>query len=477
MEPDFGRYEVIEEIARGAYGVVYRVRDREIGRVVALKALRHAEAGPVARERFLREARLAAQLSHPGVVRVYETGEHAGRPFYTMEFLEGAPLRGPLPPSEACRIVARVADAVAHAHGRGVIHRDLKPANILLCSGEPVLTDFGVARAVDDVRVTEAGELVGTPAYMSPEQAQGRVKEAGPAADVHALGAILFELLSGRLPYEAETFVELSAKLLNDPVPEFVGFDPALADLVRRCLAKSPGDRPTAAALAEGLRRWAPRRPVHWKRPVALAALLGGASLWAAAGIPGLPAPAAGMLRVPAGTYEIGDPRIGRRPVPLREFWIDRDEAPPRAAGYAYLDALGYCLKQGKRLPSEEEWEAASGGRLFPWGESPDASRAACGGIRGPNALDVSPWGCRDMAGGLAEWTASPGRLEPDRRVVRGGRWTHPIEKCTCYAREEVATTRRSPMLGVRCASSVPLDAAGRGPRDVSGTVSERRKP
>ena len=109
MEPDFGRYEVIEEIARGAYGVVYKARDRELDRTVALKTLRQGEVGPVARERFLREARLAASLDHPDIVRIFETGEHEGRPFYTMAFLEGAPLRGPLPPSEACRLMARVA--------------------------------------------------------------------------------------------------------------------------------------------------------------------------------------------------------------------------------------------------------------------------------------------------------------------------------------------------------------------------------
>ena len=476
---DFGRYEAIEEIARGAYGVVYRARDRELDRVVALKTLRTGDAGPVARERFLREARLAARLAHPNVIRIFETGEHEGRPFYTMAFVEGTPLRGPLPPSEACLLMAKVAGAVAHAHARGVIHRDLKPANILVSAGEPVLTDFGVARAMDDPRVTETGELVGTPAYMSPEQARGQVKEAGAAADVHALGAVLFELLTGRLPYEADTFVELSARILNEPVPELVGFDPALAGLVRRCLAKKPDERPSAREVADGLRRWTPRKRPRWPVPLSIATVLSAAALWPASGPTAEPF-AAGMIRIPAGTREVGDPRFGPREVTLKEFWIDRDEAPARAAGYSYLDALAYCLRQGKRLPTEEEWEAAAGGRLFPWGDDPDPARAACRGVRGPNPRDVSPAGCRDMAGGLAEWTVSPGRLNPDHRVVRGGHWLEPIENCTCYAREEVAPARRHPWLGVRCASSVLLPAAGRGPREVvsnPGTVSERRKP
>jgi tRNA A-37 threonylcarbamoyl transferase component Bud32 len=452
MDKDFGRYELLEEIARGAYGVVYKARDREMGRVVALKTLRREDAGAVARERFLREARIAARIDHPNVVRVFETGEHAGRPFYTMAFLEGPPLRGPLPPERACRLVARVARAVAYAHARGIVHRDLKPANILVCAGEPVLTDFGVAHDAGEVRVTETGELVGTPAYMAPEQMRGRAKAADGKADVYALGTLLFELLTGRLPFEADSFVELSARALNDPAPELVGFHPALAALVRRCLAKEPKERPSAEEMARALEQW---RPGKRARGAALGftLLLAGAAAWAAAS-PAADPPSGSMARVPGGHYDVGDPRFGRRTVSLEEFWIDRQEAPARPGGYSYVDALGYCLRLGKRLPTEEEWEAAAGSRLFPWGDALEPGRASCQGARGPSPRDVSPFGCQDMAGSLAEWTATPGSVNPEARVVRGGHWQSPVEQCTAWARQEVPLTRRLPTLGFRCASS-----------------------
>jgi tRNA A-37 threonylcarbamoyl transferase component Bud32 len=456
---DYGRYELLSEIARGAYGIVYRAHDRDLDRIVALKALRQADAGPLARERFLREARLAARLDHPNIVKVFETGEHEGRPFYTMAFLEGAPLRGPLPPVEVCRLMIRVADAVAHAHARSVIHRDLKPANILVCDGEPVLTDFGVARGMADLRVTESGELLGTPAYMAPEQIRGEVREADGKADVHALGVILHEMLSGRLPFAGETFVALSAEIQNDPAPVLTGFDPGLVALVRRCLEKDPAHRPSAAELAKGLERWVPHRRARWAVSLSFLAALTGTALWAGAA-PSEDLIEEGRVRIPAGVYEIGDPRIDRRKAVLEEFWIDLREVPARAGGYSYLDGLAFCLKQGRRLPTEEEWEAATGGQLFPWGEAPDPSRTACEGTRGPNPRDLSPFGCRDLAGNLAEWTSTPGRTNPATRVVRGGHWQSPIEQCTSYARQEVAVTKRAPTLGFRCASSLP-PAAG----------------
>ena len=456
VEPpdDFGRYALVEEVARGSYGLVYRARDRQMKREVALKVLRYPDAGRVTRERFSREARLAASLSHPGIVRVLESGEHDGRPYYTMPLLEGTPLRGPRPPAEAIPLMARVAEAVAHAHARGVVHRDLKPNNILLCDDGPVITDFGVARGVRDRRVTETGDLVGTPSHMSPEQIRGRGKDADAKADVYAIGVMIHELLTGAPPFVAETFVELSTRILNDAPPPLTGFDPELERLVKRCLAKSPGARPTALEVARRLRGWIPQPRRHRGLAVALslAAVLALGTLLAGMAIPDPPA-RDGMVRIPGGTYEVGDPRFGRRRVTVEPFWIDRREGPARLTGYTYHEALQACLRRGKRLPTEEEWEIAAGPGIFPWGDEAEAWRAGCEGDRSSNAADESPFGVRDMAGRMSEWTATEGRRGPGYRVLRGGNFESTIEACTVYARREESLDRRPRTAGYRCVS------------------------
>jgi hypothetical protein len=399
-----GRWRLEREISRGACGIVYAATDLDLAREVAVKVLKASERTPSGRERFRREALLTARLDHPNVVRVIAAGEHEGRPFYVMPLLDGRPPRGPLPLPEALRLTAAVARALAHAHARGVAHRDLKPGNLLVCDGEPVLTDFGVARDAGAPPLTGSRDFVGTPAYMSPEQAAGDGREIGPAADVWALGVLLFELLTGRLPFDAPGFSELARRILDDPAPALPGVAPELRVLGERCLAKDPSLRPSAAEVARLLSTPPRRRRAVPVLATALLLLLLGTA-WTA----GPPAGPEAMVRV--------DGAAG-------PFWIDRDEGPGRSGGWSYPDALRWCLARGKRLPTEKEWSAA-------------AARNAG----------------RDFDGRTAEWTATPGAAE-DTRVVRGGHWMLPPGVAKPSAREELPIGRRRPTLGFRCASS-----------------------
>ena len=223
----FGDYELLEEIARGGMGVVYRARQMSLNRIVALKLIL---AGQLASEedlrRFRAEAAAAANLDHPGIVAIHEVGEQEGQHFFSMAFVEGESLaarvaRGPLAPREAAAIVRAVAEAVQYAHERGVIHRDLKPANILLdIASHPRITDFGLARRVTgDSNLTASGQVVGTPSFMPPEQAAGKRHEIGPVSDVYALGAVLYTLLTGRPPFQAASPLETIHRVLDqEPV-------------------------------------------------------------------------------------------------------------------------------------------------------------------------------------------------------------------------------------------------------------------
>jgi serine/threonine-protein kinase len=273
--PELPGYEVQEELGRGGMGIVYRAWDRRLNRPVALKMLlAGAYARPQECERFRREAQAEAGLRHPNIVQVYDVGEVDGRPYFTMELVEGGSLAqrlhgGPLAVSHANDLVATLAEAVQAAHDRGIVHRDLKPANVLLTpDGVPKITDFGLARRLDDAPgLTQSGVMLGTPSYMAPEQTRGGAQVVGTAADVYALGAILYETLTGRPPFRADTAAETMRQVAEQetPPPSRPG-DRVPRDLVvicLKCLQKDPQRRyASAAALADDLRRFGRGQPI-----------------------------------------------------------------------------------------------------------------------------------------------------------------------------------------------------------------------
>jgi serine/threonine-protein kinase len=273
-------YEVQTILGRGGMGVVFRARHFRLNRVVALKmTLAGAYAGPHERSRFQREAEAVARLQHPNVVQIHDVGESDGRPYFTMEYVAGGSLTeklsgAPQPAREAAALVAALAGAVQVAHKSEIVHRDLKPGNILLTAdGTPKISDFGLARRLDGASaLTWAGAAFGTPSYMAPEQAAGRPEAVGPAADIYSLGAILYEMLTGRPPFRAESAAATVEQVLTrDPVPPS-RLNPTvprdLETICLKCLQKAPADRyASAQALADDLRRFGEGRPIL-ARPV-----------------------------------------------------------------------------------------------------------------------------------------------------------------------------------------------------------------
>ncbi len=266
---DIPGYEVLDTLGRGGMGVVYRARQKKLGRVVALKMiLAGAHAGEADLARFRTEAEAIARLQHPNIVQVYEVGEQGGLPYFSLEFCPGGSLEKrlagtPLPAREAAALVEALARAMAAAHQKGVIHRDLKPANVLLAEdGTPKITDFGLARKLEDAaHPTLSGAILGTPSYMAPEQAAGKSKGIGPAADIYALGAILYELLTGRPPFKAATALDTLLQVIEQepaPVRQLNPQAPRDLDTIcLKCLQKAPQQRyASAAALADDLRRF-----------------------------------------------------------------------------------------------------------------------------------------------------------------------------------------------------------------------------
>jgi WD40 repeat protein/tRNA A-37 threonylcarbamoyl transferase component Bud32 len=354
-------YEILGELGRGAMGVVYKARQTKLNRVVALKTiLSGAHAGEAERQRFLAEAEAVARLQHPNIVQIHEIGEADGRSFFSLELCPGGSLADkfdgtPMRAREAARLVETLARAMQAAHEAGIVHRDLKPANVLLAAdGTPKIADFGLAKKLDSaVGQTASGAILGTPSYMAPEQAAGKTREVGPAADVYALGAILYELLTGRPPFKAATAFDTVLQVVSDePVPPGRLNTQVPADvetICLMCLRKEPARRyGSAADLAEDLRLFQAGAPVKARRVAVLERCLKWARRHPAA------AAAYGLLVLVLvlGGLGGGAAALWQRSEQAREQLAvekrESESARARLAEVSYLHQVGWAHQEGQ---------------------------------------------------------------------------------------------------------------------------------
>ncbi|MDB4873818.1 MAG: hypothetical protein JWM41_264 [Gemmatimonadetes bacterium] len=549
-------YEVVRPLGEGGFAVVYLVLDLALKRDLAVKVLSpDIITSKSMLERFRREAETIAGLSHPNIIPLHFIGQRDDLLYLAMPCIAGGSIadrlerEGPLPVDDVVRIVSEVASALAHAHKRGVIHRDIKPPNILVDaeSGRCLVTDFGIARSADLAQLTATGIMLGTPAYLSPEQVTGEAVDH--RVDIYALGVMAYELLAGRVPFEGPTPMAAMMKRLAGP-PDSVSnvrtdVPPHVDAAITACLAADPAARPqtahdvvrafggggpsTSGAVATSAsttrppvgRAAATRTPRAGARRIGigfatLVAVAAGAyalsarrtATGAAATTTAAPtALVSALAAIPAGEYVIGSddgPAIvrPRHVVHLDAFQIERTEvtvgdyekfviatqAPPPWRGarpadrmpvtrVTWADAANYCAwkyRDGGRLPTELEWEAAARGRtgrVFPYGDARQPASANTESAHRPGPVPVgsfprgaTPEGVEDMSGNVWEWTSSPMASYPgaaalpdsmsEHRVIRGGAFDTADTVATGWWRGHLRVTAGGselPNTGFRC--------------------------
>ena len=471
-------YAVERALGAGGFAVVFLVRDLNLKRKLAVKVLSpDLITSKSVLERFRREAETVAQLSHPHIVPLHFIGQKDGLLYLAMECIDGGSLaerieqEGRLSTEESARILAEVASALDYAHKRGVIHRDIKPHNVLLQaeSGRSLLTDFGIARTAEGSSLTATGMVVGTPAYLSPEQVTGEPSDH--RADIYALGVVAYEMLAGKPPFTGPTSTAVLMKRLAGPPPSLTTLRPEipenLAAVIEGMLEPDPAKRfQTAGEVVRGLRgdsvisgvRAESRRLERRKlrRPVLIGVVAGAAALAAALGFGLLRRGVqvaeidSDMVHIAGGEYRIGSNSgpVNARPEHLetvKDFGLDirevtvgeyaafvrtgRVSAPWSSmpdsllpvTGVTYANAANYCAwrhSPNGRLPTEVEWEAAArglSGREFPWGNSWDPSKANTQSAARKQPARVgsfpggaTPEGVHDLVGNVWEWTSTP---------------------------------------------------------------------
>ncbi len=443
VPPGIPGYELGEEIGRGAQGRVYRARQGRPGRWVALKVIAADEmASPQLVARFRIEAEAAARLHHPHIVPIYEVGELDGWHYFSMRLIEGPTLgRAARERRYSCdgaaELLAKVARAIHHAHGHGILHRDLKPGNILLDdAGEPHVSDFGLARFTErDSELTLTQAALGTPAYMSPEQAEGRTGEVTTATDVYGLGAILYELLAGRPPFLSGSVIETLRLVSRSEPPALPGVPRDLATVCLKCLRRSPGDRyASAEALAEDLERFRRGEPVS-ARPLPP---LGRFSRWA--------------VRQPVQAALLGLTILSVAAGLLGVFWQWRQAERARAEQGEALDRTTRALAAQDRALAHLRWQEI--GHWLSEGDAPRSLAFLASMLR----ADPDHWQAAMYAMSVVDRHAfpmpagpelrPPGRLAVPARLAWDGRWVAGAGEDRVVRIWETATGRELARIG-----------------------------